>query len=151
MITLVTGCLFMVFCYDWSEWVCDLGNDEDVYFTTFKWLDVSEIRVTWGKAPPFGDDLSLTYLFASTSEKSYMYVTNYICYVFDRISYSQWQHVSRNSTFNSRSQNVAHFVMWGKAPRGPMIPHNYSKWIIIVNFNSRHDCILYHVCVSDCS
>ena len=34
-------------------------------------------RVTWGKAPPFGDDLSLTYLFASTSEKSYMYVTNY--------------------------------------------------------------------------
>ena len=26
-------------------------------------------RVTWGKAPPFGDDLSLTYLFASTSEK----------------------------------------------------------------------------------
>ena len=35
-------------------------------------------RVTWGKAPPFGDDLSLTYLFASTSEKSYMYVTNYM-------------------------------------------------------------------------
>ena len=34
--------------------------------------------VTWGKAPPFGDDLSLTYLFASTSEKSYMYVTNYM-------------------------------------------------------------------------
>ena len=33
-------------------------------------------RVTWGKAPRFGDDLSLTYLFASTSEKSYMYVTN---------------------------------------------------------------------------
>ena len=33
-------------------------------------------RVTWGKAPPFGDDLSLNYLFASTSEKSYMYVTN---------------------------------------------------------------------------
>ena len=33
-------------------------------------------RVTWGKAPHFGDDLSLTYLFASTSEKSYMYVTN---------------------------------------------------------------------------
>ena len=29
----------------------------------------SIIRVTWGKAPPFGDDLSLTYLFASTSEK----------------------------------------------------------------------------------
>ena len=27
-------------------------------------------RVTWGKAPPFGDDLSLTYVFASTSEKS---------------------------------------------------------------------------------
>ena len=26
-------------------------------------------RVTWGKAPPLGDDLSLTYLFASTSEK----------------------------------------------------------------------------------
>ena len=26
-------------------------------------------RVTWGKAPPFGDDLSLTYLFASPSEK----------------------------------------------------------------------------------
>ena len=26
-------------------------------------------RVTWGKAPRFGDDLSLTYLFASTSEK----------------------------------------------------------------------------------
>ena len=24
-------------------------------------------RVTWGKAPPFGDDLSLTYLFVSTS------------------------------------------------------------------------------------
>ena len=35
-------------------------------------------RVTWGKASPFGDDLSLTYLFASTSEKSYMYVTNYM-------------------------------------------------------------------------
>ena len=35
-------------------------------------------RVTWGKAPPFGDDLSLTYLFASTSEKSYVYVTNYM-------------------------------------------------------------------------
>ena len=35
-------------------------------------------RVTWGIAPPFGDDLSLTYLFASTSEKSYMYVTNYM-------------------------------------------------------------------------
>ena len=32
--------------------------------------------VTWGKAPRFGDDLSLTYLFASTSDKSYMYVTN---------------------------------------------------------------------------
>ena len=27
------------------------------------------IRVTWGKAPPFGDDLSVTNLFASTSEK----------------------------------------------------------------------------------
>ncbi len=26
-------------------------------------------RVTWGKAPPFGDDLSLTYSFASTSEE----------------------------------------------------------------------------------
>ena len=35
-------------------------------------------RVTWGKAPLFGDDLSLTYLFASTSEKSYVYVTNYM-------------------------------------------------------------------------
>ena len=35
-------------------------------------------RVTWGKAPPFGDDLSLTYLFASKSEKSYVYVTNYM-------------------------------------------------------------------------
>ena len=31
-------------------------------------------RVTWG----FGDDLSLTYLFASTSDKSYMYLTNYM-------------------------------------------------------------------------
>ena len=31
--------------YDWSEWVCDLGNDADVYFTTWsvQWLDVSEI------------------------------------------------------------------------------------------------------------
>ncbi len=36
------------------------------------------LRVTWGKVPPFGDDLSLTYLFASTSEKSYMYLTNYV-------------------------------------------------------------------------
>ena len=27
------------------------------------------LRVMWGKAPPFGDDLSLNYLFASTSEK----------------------------------------------------------------------------------
>ena len=36
----------------------------------------ASLRVTWGKAPPFGDDLSLTYLFASTSEISYMYVTN---------------------------------------------------------------------------
>ena len=35
-----------------------------------------QCRVTWGKAPRFGDDLSLTYLFASTSDKSYMYVTN---------------------------------------------------------------------------
>ena len=35
-------------------------------------------RVTLGKASPFGDDLSLTYLFSSTSEKSYMYVTNYM-------------------------------------------------------------------------
>ena len=34
--------------------------------------------VTWGKAPPFGNDLILTYLFAPTSEKSYMYVTNYM-------------------------------------------------------------------------
>ena len=33
---------------------------------------VSRHRVTWGKAPPFGDDLSLTYFFASTSEKSYI-------------------------------------------------------------------------------
>ena len=33
-------------------------------------------RVTWGKAPRFGNDLSLTYLFVSTSEKSYMYVRN---------------------------------------------------------------------------
>ena len=48
-------------------------------------------RVTWGKAPPFGDDLSLTYLFASTSEKSYMYVTNYyVMYIkIDRISHAQ--------------------------------------------------------------
>ena len=37
-------------------------------------------RVTWGKAHPLGDDLSLTYLFASTSEKSYMYATNYTEY-----------------------------------------------------------------------
>ena len=35
-------------------------------------------RVTWGKGPPFGDYLSLTYLFASTSEKRYVYVTNYM-------------------------------------------------------------------------
>ena len=40
------------------------------------WTVTIQIRVTWGKAPPFGDDLSLTYLFASTSEKSYMHVTN---------------------------------------------------------------------------
>ena len=33
-------------------------------------------RVTWGKAPRFVDDLTLTYLFASTSEKCYLYVTN---------------------------------------------------------------------------
>ena len=39
-------------------------------------------RVTWGKAPPFGDDLSLTYLFASTSEKSYMYVTSDMLCIF---------------------------------------------------------------------
>ena len=39
------------------------------------YLMLTEHRVTWGKAPPFGDDLNLTYLFASTSEKSYMYVT----------------------------------------------------------------------------
>ena len=38
-------------------------------------------RVTWGKAPRFGDDLSLTNLFASTSEKSYMYITNDIKYI----------------------------------------------------------------------
>ena len=39
---------------------------------------IEQCRVTWGIAPPFGDDLSLTYLFASTSEKSYIYVTNYM-------------------------------------------------------------------------
>ena len=47
-------------------------------FTMIFVLQMSLYRVTWGKAPPFGDDLSLTYLFASTSEKSYMYVTNYM-------------------------------------------------------------------------
>ena len=41
-------------------------------------LPLLRYRVTWGKAPPFGDDLSLTYLFASSSEKSYVYVTNYM-------------------------------------------------------------------------
>ena len=74
----------------------------------------------------------------------------YVTYI-DRISHAQWQHVSRKSTFNSRSQNFAKFAMWGKAPPWPMIPHNYSKWNIIVHFNSRHDCILYHACVCDCS
>ena len=39
-------------------------------------LGITLRRVTWGKAPRFGGDLSLTYLFASTSEKSYMYVIN---------------------------------------------------------------------------
>ena len=43
---------------------------------------VSMHRVTWSKSPPFGDDLSLTYLFASTSEKSYMYVTNDMLCIF---------------------------------------------------------------------
>ena len=47
-------------------------------FQTYCIIVASTCRVTWGKAPPFGDDLSLTYLFASTSEKSYMYVTNYM-------------------------------------------------------------------------
>ena len=50
-------------------------------FGRHSWRRIVSIRthrVTWGKAPPFGDDLSLTYLFASTSEKSYMYVTNYM-------------------------------------------------------------------------
>ena len=53
-------------------------------------VGVAKTLVTWGKAPPFGNDLILTYLFASTSEKSYMYVTKSICYVYnDRISYVQ--------------------------------------------------------------
>ena len=46
--------------------------------TCSNYVVVTQNRVTWGKAPPFGDDLSLTYLFASTSEKSYIYVTNYM-------------------------------------------------------------------------
>ena len=50
------------------------------YYEHYEMLLAAAIlrRVTWGKAPPFGDDLSLTYLFASTSEKSYIYVTNYM-------------------------------------------------------------------------
>ena len=51
-------------------------NDLETPSPLYKYVDDS--RVTWGKAPPFGDDLSLTYLFASTSEKSYIYVTNYM-------------------------------------------------------------------------
>ena len=48
----------------------------DVCMSTMYLSNVLVYRVTWGKAPRFGDDLSLTYLFASTSEKSYMYITN---------------------------------------------------------------------------
>ena len=52
-----------------------------------KWVgmqrwSVRACRVTRGKAPPFSEDLSLTYLFASTSEKSYMWVTNYMLCVY---------------------------------------------------------------------
>ena len=42
-----------------------------------RWFS-NECRVTWGKAPRFGDDLSLTYLFASTSDKSYKRYVKYI-------------------------------------------------------------------------
>ena len=57
-------------------WVCDRVCVHDIVH--FRCVQLIVCRVTWGKAPPFGDDLSLTYLFASTSEKSYMYVTNYM-------------------------------------------------------------------------
>ena len=67
-------------------------------------LTINKHGVTWGQSAPFGDDLSLTYLFASTSEKN---VTNYMLCVYDRISHAQWQHVSRKWTFNSRSQNLS--------------------------------------------
>ena len=50
-------------------------NTNHVKGMNIEWKKAVRRRVTWGKAPPFGDDLSLTYLFASTSEKSYMYVT----------------------------------------------------------------------------
>ena len=39
-------------------------------YTLYIYIYIYIYIVTWGKAPPFGDDLSLTYLFASTSEKS---------------------------------------------------------------------------------
>ena len=55
-----------------------ISNNDEMEYNEHMSEVVQWCRVTWGKAPPFGDDLSLTYLFASTSEKSYMYVTNYM-------------------------------------------------------------------------
>ena len=69
-------------------------NDIRTTATPFQKCEIGKFilcRVTWGKAPRFGNDLSLTYLFASTSEKK-LHVCNerYVTYIYiDRISHAQ--------------------------------------------------------------
>ena len=58
--------------------ICNMEYSEMIGYVCNYNSRIAIRRVTWGKAPPFGDDLSLTYLFASTSEKSYIYLTNYM-------------------------------------------------------------------------
>ena len=84
-----------------------------------------QCRVTWGKTRPFGDDLSLTYLFASTSEKK-LHVCNKLYVMCIMAEY----HMHSNNMSAEIQLSIAALKMsqmWGKAPRGPMIPHNYSK------------------------
>ena len=74
----VGGALPLSFACSFGWWLVEfqgeffLMNFELLTFPCREIIKLSIHRVTWGKAPPFGDDLSLTYLFASTSEKSYM-------------------------------------------------------------------------------
>ena len=75
-------------------------------------------RVTWGKRPLL-EMTSVLPIYLHQHLKNLHVCNKLLCYVYnDRISYAQWQNVNRKPTLNSRSQNVATFVMWGKAPRG---------------------------------